>query len=235
MLAAGLLALPLLTHASVCINEIAWMGTATSSFDEWLELYNDGSTATRLDGWTLTDSGSLSIILTGTLAPHAYAVLERTNDDSAPGKAFLIYTGALSNSGKTLTLTNTRGTVEDEVVGGANWKNIGGDNSTKHTAQRTDSGWVTAPPTPGKANETTDDAAKAKAKLKQSLTGDTAGGTVLGTSSHSTASPFLNQQAEVIGISGGSHDIPILTYVLFAGVVGLGVLGIYGGKFGSKS
>jgi len=148
------LALFLLPHfatAAVVINEIAWMGTVSSANDEWIELYNNGATAVALDGWTLSGDG-LAINLSGTLASGGYALLERTDDSSAPGTAFLIYTGALSNSGATLSLHRSDGGVEDQVAGGENWENIGGDNTTKETAQRTPGGWITAAATPGGAN-----------------------------------------------------------------------------------
>ena len=144
---------PFTTYAAVLINEVAWMGTATNVNDEWLELYNDGDSMVALDGWTLDDGVSLTISLTGTLGAHEYAVLERTDDDTVPGvAAFLIYTGALANDGRTLSLKRDDGSLEDRVVGGENWTNIGGDNVTKDTAQRTTSGWTTVAPTPGAQN-----------------------------------------------------------------------------------
>lgn len=146
--------MPLSSHAAVLINEVAWMGTEVSVSDEWIELYNSGEEAIHLDGWSLIDNVSLEIGLTGTLESGAFAVLERTDDASAPGAAFLIYAGALSNDGRTLILKRSNDTIEDQVAGGESWENIGGDNITKDTAQRTTFGWITAPPTPGEVNET---------------------------------------------------------------------------------
>lgn len=145
---------PCSVRAAVVINEIAWMGTATSANDEWIELHNNGLSPTALDDWVLTDNVSLVITLAGTIPAGGYAVLERTDDSSAPGAAFLLYTGALSNSGGTLTLTRADGSIEDQIAGGSNWESIGGDNVTKETAQRTDSGWITAIGTPGAQNAT---------------------------------------------------------------------------------
>jgi len=153
-LAAFLMLLPHSAAASVVIHEIAWMGSLTSANDEWIELHNTGAEARSLDGWVLTDGQSLNIQLTGTIPAGGYAVLERTDDDSAPGTAFLIYTGALSNTGATLRLYNDAGTLSDQVAGGDNWELIGGDNVTKETAQLTSAGWVTAQPTPGTQNST---------------------------------------------------------------------------------
>lgn len=145
------LLVPQFVQAAVVINEVAWMGTVDSANDEWIELYNTGSSVS-LDGWVLTDGMNLEIELTGTIHAGEYAVLERTDDTTAPGSAFLIYTGALSNTGATLKLLRDGGGIEDQVAGGEDWENIGGDNVTKETAQLTSSGWVTGTPTPGRAN-----------------------------------------------------------------------------------
>jgi hypothetical protein len=102
-------------------------------------------------------------------------VLERTDDDTLPGAAFLIYTGALSNDGGTLSLLDAGGAVSDQAVGGTNWVDIGGRNtpSPKMTAQRTRMGaWVTALPTPGADN------AQVNATTTEETTGTTTTTTV---------------------------------------------------------
>ncbi|MDA8597028.1 lamin tail domain-containing protein [Candidatus Pacebacteria bacterium] len=153
LLVSSLLLLPTAPLcAAVTINEIAWMGDSDSANDEWIELYNSGTSAVSLEGWTVHDNMNLSIGLTGSIGPGEYAVLERTDDTSAPGSALLIYTGALSNTGAILTLTRSDGAIEDQVSGGENWENTGGDNVTKETAQYTSSGWTTGTPTPAGAN-----------------------------------------------------------------------------------
>ena len=143
---------PVAASAAVEINEVAWMGSLTSANHEWIELYNTDTTSVLLDGWILSDGMNLEIPLSGTLLGNTYAVLERTSDDSAPGAAFLIYTGALVNTGATLTLRDTSGAIHNQVVGGEDWGELGGDNVTKETAQYTTRGWVTDTPTPGRVN-----------------------------------------------------------------------------------
>jgi hypothetical protein len=128
------------------------MGDTLSANHEWIELYNSGNAAVSLAGWTLDDGMNLTIPLQGTLNAGEYAVLERTSDESASGVAFLVYTGALVNTGATLYLRDATGALADQVSGGEDWSGIGGDNVTKETAQYTESGWVTAPGTPGKQN-----------------------------------------------------------------------------------
>jgi PKD repeat protein len=143
-------------HAAVIVNEIAWMGTETSGSDEWLELYNDGNSAIDLTGWTITSrDGSPSMALSGSIDSGSYFLIERTDDSTVRGiPADLVapFGNGLSNEGETIYLKDASGTIVDTVVGGTNWSNIGGDNSTKETAQRTPSGWVTMSPTPRRAN-----------------------------------------------------------------------------------
>lgn len=154
VLIVSCLLLPIGVEGAVTISEIAWMGSATSANDEWIELFNDGS-AQSVEGWTLSDGNNLNITLVGTITAGQRAVLERTDDDSAPGAAFMIYAGSLTNAGATLTLRDQNNTLVDQVAGGENWLSIGGDNVTKETAQLTVGGWVTGAPTPGRANVTT--------------------------------------------------------------------------------
>lgn len=144
--------LPSAVQAAVTINEVAWMGSVASANHEWIELYNDGASAVDLTDWILTDNLNLSITLAGQVPAGGYAVLERSSDESAPGSAFLLYTGALVNTGASLTLQDASGQTMDVVAGGENWSAIGGDNVTKETAQYTSHGWVTDAPTPGRIN-----------------------------------------------------------------------------------
>src|SRR6056297_1541333 len=176
--ALAILLLPHYSNAAVYFSEIAWMGTSNSANDEWIELHNSGSTAVDLSGWRLTDNLNFDITLegAGSVAPGAFAVLERTDDTSAPGTAFFIYTGSLANTGATLRLYDASGALIDQVAGGENWENLGGDNTTKETVQYTNGGWVTAAPTPGTASAaaTTDTSAKETA-TNQSVTGNATG------------------------------------------------------------
>ncbi len=141
------------THAAVMFSEIAWMGTLENANDEWIELYNHDGTDMNVDGWTITDGASLEIALRGIIPSRTIVLLERTDESTVSGiTAFQIYTGALGNDGRTLTLKRGDGTTEDRVVGGENWTSIGGDNITKQTPQATMNGWVTGTPTPGAPN-----------------------------------------------------------------------------------
>lgn len=147
-----LLLLPVQAQAAVYISEIAWMGTTNSANHEWIELFND-SEEIDVTGWTLNDGMNLTITLAGVIPANSYVILERNRSDggSVINNPFLIYTGALVNTGATLRLLRTDASLVDQVAGGEDWKNIGGDNVTKETGQYTSKGWVTAVATPGQA------------------------------------------------------------------------------------
>jgi len=140
--------------AAIEITEVAWMGSVSSANHEWIELYNRSTEPVEVTDWTLADGASLLITLSGTIQPNQYVVLERTSDASAPGAAFMVYTGALVNTGATLTLRRSNGEISDQVEGGQDWSLIGGDNATKATPQRAGSLWSTGSPTPGAARST---------------------------------------------------------------------------------
>lgn len=148
---------PRVSEAGVIFSEVAWMGDSVSANNEWIEIYNDSDSSVNLDGYTITDTGTLNIVLAGTLPARAYGLLERNRSSGAylATPPFFTYSGALVNTGTTLRLSDQNGTLLDQVAGGENWVSIGGDNATKDTAQYTTSGWITASPTPGAPNRTT--------------------------------------------------------------------------------
>ncbi len=136
----------------VVINEVAWMGTAASSYDEWIELYNTTGQNIDLTGWTLTSNdGTPTINLIGTIPAYGYYLLERTGDDTIDDiPADQIYTGDLLLGGEVLTLTDNHSNVIDtaNAENGGSWP--AGSNSPDHTMERinptapdTDANWCT--------------------------------------------------------------------------------------------
>ncbi|MDY7077655.1 MAG: lamin tail domain-containing protein, partial [Chloroflexota bacterium] len=130
----------------VVISEVAWMGTAASAYDEWIELYNPTDQSVDLTGWTLTSSdGTPTINLTGTIHAHGYYLLERTDNDTVSDiPADQTYTGDMLLGGEVLTLTDDLSNVIDT----ANFENGGawpaGSNNPDYTMERID---PTAPDT----------------------------------------------------------------------------------------
>ena len=152
--------MPQTVDANVYINEVAWMGTAVSANDEWIELYNDGAESIDLSGWKLiAQDDDPDISLSGSIAAGSYFLLERTDDLSVPDlSADLIYSGSLGNTGEVLVLRDSLGSQVDKVESGANWS-IGGNNAAKYTPQRQeDASWITGVATP-KARNTTESTA----------------------------------------------------------------------------
>ncbi len=127
-------------YGAVVINEIAWMGTASSSNNEWIELYNNATSDIDLAGWMLAATdGTPNIIFPSSIVPaQSYFLLERTDDNTIPDiSADLIYTGALGNSGEKLELRDASSTLIDLVDCSSGW--FAGDNDTKETMERKDS------------------------------------------------------------------------------------------------
>lgn len=154
--------------AEVRINEVAWAGSASDANNEWVELWNDGTASIDLAGWQLRAAdGSPAIALTGTIAPAGYFLLERTDDESAPGvRADVIYTGALSNEGEKLELINASGGVVSTADGSDGWA-IGGDASTKQTLQSMNGSWGTADGTPRRPNASANSAPASNTAAKK--------------------------------------------------------------------
>lgn len=147
---------PYVTWAQIEVTEIAWMGTAVSANDEWIELYNSGSESVSLSGWTLSaGDGTPSISLSGSIGAGEYKLLERTDDTTFPGvTALVIFTGALGNEGENLSLKQGSTTIQI-LDFSAGWP--AGDVATKKTMQWTGSAWVTADETAGAATMATSD------------------------------------------------------------------------------
>lgn len=139
------------TARSVIINEVAWAGTTSSlTDDEWIELYNPGSSSINITGWTLKAAdGTPSITLNGTISAGGYFLLERDNDSTVSDiLADQIYTGDLANGGEALTLRDGANNVIDTANGnGGAWP--AGSSSTYGTMERVttstenDSAWRT--------------------------------------------------------------------------------------------
>jgi len=109
----------------VVINEVAWMGTAASSWDEWIELYNTTAATTSLAGWTISfaDGSPATITLSGDIGPHGYYLLERDNRAVSDVDADQAYGGGqMNNAGERVRLHDGAGTLVDTANGaGGGW------------------------------------------------------------------------------------------------------------------
>ena len=125
-------------NPQVIFNEIAWMGSAHSVNDEWIELKNISDNSVDISSWQILDkTGNIKIIIpTGTTLPaHQLWLLERTNDDSVPEVAAdLIYTGALNNENEILSFYDAGCRLMDQAKADPNW--LAGNRESFKTMER---------------------------------------------------------------------------------------------------
>ncbi len=131
----------------VIISEVAWMGSATSPNDEWIELKNISGSPANISEWQLLDmSDQIKVVFdSGAVIPvGGFYLLERTDDNTVLGiTADKIYTGALSNAGEGLRLFDKNCGLIDEVFAAPDWP--AGDADYKKTMERTaDFSWRTS-------------------------------------------------------------------------------------------
>jgi hypothetical protein len=142
---------------SVLINEIAWMGTLATngSDDEWIELYNPGSSDIDISGWkiTLDDVSFITIENGKTIGAGQYFLLERGGDATSVTEN-QVFSGAISNDGKKMKLlTASNQLIDSANSNGGGWPS--GNNTTKcsmerrgATIQDSDTAWITNTGTP---------------------------------------------------------------------------------------
>jgi len=127
---------------NVVINEVAWMGTKATYYDEWIELYNTTDQTIDLTDWSLEVAVTgPDITLQGTIPAHGFFLLERKDDETVSDiSADQVYGNdgsgwAFSNSGEQLSLLDATGNVIDTAnVDGGGWP--AGNNATKSTMER---------------------------------------------------------------------------------------------------
>jgi hypothetical protein len=126
----------------IIFNEIAWMGSLSSSDAEWMELKNISTDTVDLSGWELMDGAKkikISFSAGDAIAQGDFLTLVRgTGDASAPGDGITstakIYSGDLANTGDVLALVDPQCGISDYLDASSGWP--GGNNSTKATLER---------------------------------------------------------------------------------------------------
>lgn len=132
----------------IIFSEINWAGDKESTSNEWVELKNNSGRNIGLNGWQiLSDDENVKIIFKeeNKISSDALYLLERTNDNSAPGVAAdAIYSGALSNSGAILKIFDADCNLSDEIDASKKWP--AGNSATKRTMERSilDLSWHTS-------------------------------------------------------------------------------------------
>ncbi|MBT3864853.1 hypothetical protein HOF67_02380 [Candidatus Peregrinibacteria bacterium] len=122
----------------VVINEVAWAGTVDNSNDEWIELYNASSSAVDLSGWFVEDDYASQYLIEGGVIPaHGYFLIEDSESAVSNVLADALVGLSLANSGDTLVLKDSAGSVVDTVnSGGGAW--YAGDGTSKASMERID-------------------------------------------------------------------------------------------------
>ncbi len=129
------------TTREIIFNEIAWMGSASSSNAEWMEIKNITTAPIDLSGWELFNtSEKIKIMFSSDDAIPAggLLLLMRASASSASGTAPAanekIYSGDLVNGGDILALMDPQCNASDYLDAFNGWP--GGNNTTKQTLER---------------------------------------------------------------------------------------------------
>ncbi len=126
----------------VIINEVAWMGTASSTEDEWIELYNRTNHAVNFNNnnWVLRVSDNRPYIpLSKTIPAKGYYLLERADDRTISDlSADLVYGNdgadwALNNTGTEILILSHSSTTIDRTPS-SSWP--GGTTASFRTMER---------------------------------------------------------------------------------------------------
>ena len=118
----------------IAINEVMASNTKTAmdnngQFDDWIELFNKTATAINIGNWTISDDATNLIkwkIPANTTVPaNGYLIIWADEDSSQNTATHLHANFKLSGSGEAVYLSNSTGTLIDEVVFGAQRADFG--------------------------------------------------------------------------------------------------------------
>lgn len=130
---------------SVVINELMWMGTSTSTYDEWVELRNMTGEAIDLTGWVIEnagESGTPNVTLSGTISANGYFLLANYADTSSAIKDGVVPNQvsasiSFAEGGEQLRLKKADSTLIDSTPNGV-WPAGEKTDTIKHSMERYD-------------------------------------------------------------------------------------------------
>ena len=131
---------------TVIFNEIAWMGTADSAQNEWIELKNISANQINLHGWQLFDKKkdiAIAFAKEHSISPQSFFILERRDDTTLSNIiADGMYTGSLNNIDEALYLFDSACVLQDSVFARSGWP--AGDSAERRSMERSqDLSWHT--------------------------------------------------------------------------------------------
>jgi hypothetical protein len=126
-----------IAKANVLINEVCWMGDSVSSSNEWIELYNNTDKNINIDSWQIKISDKKIVNLNGIISSQGFYVLSKNKDQGD-----LNYNKALNNNGEKIELIDNNNNIIDSIDFSKGWTS--GDNTTKQTMERIETGWQTS-------------------------------------------------------------------------------------------
>lgn len=136
-------------ETAIVINEIMYDPPSDQNYSEFIELYNRGTTAVDLSGWTFTDGVNFDIPSGTSLAPGEYLAVAADQawmQATYPGiRVIGNYSGQLRTSGELLRLEDAQDNLVDEVdyLPSGDWPELtDGDGSSmelKHPSMDNDS------------------------------------------------------------------------------------------------
>lgn len=173
ILLIGILFLILPNISSLIISEIMYAPTQSEYYNEWIEIYNDGSSDINLNNWTLcndellagyvdyNDGGKLKLNDSRTLNAGEYAIItdggsgtEVYGNFNVNANALVLHTdaaslcGGLINSGETIILKDQSGNLINSISYNSNLAY----NNDK-SLQICSASWIEETPTPGSVNK----------------------------------------------------------------------------------
>lgn len=161
LLVLAILSVPASASASVVINEFLYDAQGTDADQEYVELYNNGSSDVDLTKWKINDGSNHTFNVppknggTGsiTIAPGGYVLLVDNATNFIAGHPSIAGTIidtvlSLSNTSATISLIDESGATVDSV----SYTKDQGANGDGNSLQKSGSSWIVAAPTPNAAN-----------------------------------------------------------------------------------
>lgn len=216
---------PLVAKAEVYINEIMYDVSGTDSGREWVEVYNSGPDDVDFSKWRFLESADASnhsltkIQGDNIIFKEGYVVIVSdpakflVDYPSFSGNIFKASFSSLNNTSGTLILKDGDLNIKDQV----SYSSDKGANGDGNSLQKTDSGWISASPTPGLKNSTISSIpADTNIDNSTTTTKDTDNNSSSeNTSAHSSPAPLSNDtQKQEFEVSAGRDRLSSVGNVL---------------------